>query len=141
VHTLNEAFANYEPMKCTDYAAIAHKYDQNLYRLTLPRDDFLAARLRNIPRRPFIVLGLACGTGNWLARQRVAFSEEVVRWIGLDASLEMLAVGRAKLEAMPLLHGRAEELPFGDGELDYGTPTLGSTTLKTSPAFWTSSRA
>lgn len=106
-------------MKRTDYSLIAGKYDDSAVRRQIPRDDVLSARLGATPQRPFAVLDLACGTGNYLQAQMVHHAKDEIVWHGLDASKEMLAVARGKVEGVSLVHGRAEQLPFESASLDY----------------------
>jgi SAM-dependent methyltransferase len=106
-------------MKRTDYSEIAAKYDDNEVRRRIPEDEVLAARLRRVARRPFTVLDLACGTGNWLAVQTAAFAPEDIRWHALDASEAMLGVARRKVTGVEICHGRAEHLPYDAGAFDF----------------------
>lgn len=107
-------------MKRTDYAAIAPRYDDNEVRRRIPTDDFLASRLGAAPEgRPFTVLDLACGTGNYLSVQTAAFRDGRIEWHGLDASESMLSVARGKVSGVDLRIGRAEALPYESGSFDY----------------------
>lgn len=107
----------------TDYSEIAAVYDENAIRHRIRPDAHLAATLGRLARRPLDALDLACGTGNYLAVQAGTFGREV-RWSGLDASEQMLALARAKLANHPevsLERGRAEALPYPDAAFDYVT--------------------
>ena len=105
-------------MKRTDYASIAATYDESELRHDIPPDAFLGDRLSTGPR-PFAVLDVGCGTGNWLAVQRKRYPEEGISWCGLDASPAMLDKARAKLSAGRFEVGSADALPFGDGSVHY----------------------
>lgn len=109
-------------MKKTRYADIAARYDENAVRHRIPKDAHLAAALARAGR-PIDALDLACGTGNYLVVQREAFGDDV-RWKGLDASPEMLAVARGKLAGVELVEGRAEQLPYPDASFDYVTTSF-----------------
>lgn len=63
------------------------------------------------------VLDVACGTGvlACTAAERVGPGGAV---IGLDANAEMLAVARRKPAAIEWIEGRAEALPFAEGDFD-----------------------
>jgi len=111
-------------MKRTDYAKIAPRYDENEVRLRIPQDEILSEHLGRVARRPFAVLDLACGSGNYLAAQNKAFREQDVRWYGLDASEDMLALARSKNPDVELHRGRAESLPFEAGQFDYVTTSF-----------------
>ena len=102
-----------------DYKAIAPKYDKNADRLRIPRDEGLASILAEASGRAVTVLDVGCGTGNYLAVQRSAFSDANVRWIGVDPSDAMLSRARSKLPRVELLEGRAEDLPLAPGEADF----------------------
>lgn len=105
-------------MKRTNYAEVAKVYEQNRWRHGVEVDPALGGLLE---RRDgaISVLDLACGTGFYLSTQIREFGSERVRWVGLDASAEMLALARAKLPDVDLRQGRAEALPFADSEFDY----------------------
>lgn len=105
-------------MRRTDYAAVAQRYDESASRHLIEADRWLAALLQDTPRRPLAALDLACGTGNYLVHQTAAFGE-AVGWRGLDASDAMLERARAKLPAVELVRGLAEELPYEAQRFDY----------------------
>jgi ubiquinone/menaquinone biosynthesis C-methylase UbiE len=72
------------------------------------------------------VLDLGCGTGN-AALLAAAFANEVV---GVDPAPRLLEVARSRAAAAGdgttrFLHGRAEELPLGDGEIDVALSVFG----------------
>jgi len=78
---------------------------------------FLVSR---IPRDGGRVLDVATGTG-LVAGRLLAAGHPVV---GLDQSVEMLAVARERLgRRMTFVEGTAEALPFADGEFDHLTFT------------------
>jgi ubiquinone/menaquinone biosynthesis C-methylase UbiE len=110
-------------MKKTNYADIASRYDDNLTRHDIPVDEHLRRALTRCTARPLGALDIGCGTGNYLAAQRKAFGADV-RWEGLDASPEMLARAKPKLEGVPLTVGRAESLPWEDASFDYVTSSF-----------------
>jgi ubiquinone/menaquinone biosynthesis C-methylase UbiE len=60
------------------------------------------------------VLEVGCGTGHWLARLRNLARQAY----GLDFSAGMLAQAQEQENALDLLQGRAEELPFPAGSFD-----------------------
>jgi ubiquinone/menaquinone biosynthesis C-methylase UbiE len=105
-------------MKRTNYADVASRYDENQIRHRIPTDEFLRLRLASSGKRPLVALDLACGTGNYLAIQSRAFGADVI-FRGIDASEAMLARARTKVEGVELTLGRAEELPYESGSLDY----------------------
>lgn len=101
----------------TDYAEVSKVYEQNRWRHGVGADPALSAVLD--ASESASVLDLGCGTGFYLAAQVGAFGSKPVRWVGLDASNEMLELARKKLPAADLRHGRAEAMPFSDAEFDY----------------------
>ena len=66
-------------------------------------------------RRP-AVLEVGCGTGHWLKY----LPQSDVAVVGIDSSAGMLETARAGLPPgrLPLIHGRAEALPFQDSRFD-----------------------
>jgi demethylmenaquinone methyltransferase/2-methoxy-6-polyprenyl-1,4-benzoquinol methylase len=104
------------------FAPLGPTYDRYARLLSLGQDPrwrrFLVSRVEAGPGDT--VLDVATGTGAVaieLARRTGC------RVVGLDQSPEMLAVGRERVARAGLAHlvrlvaGRAEELPYGDGEL------------------------
>ncbi|CAJ1505997.1 methyltransferase domain-containing protein [[Mycobacterium] kokjensenii] len=79
-----------------------------------PAQDELIAALR--ARRPARVADIACGTGILADRIERELAPEAV--YGVDMSDGMLAEARARSSRVRWLTGAAEQLPFGDGELD-----------------------
>ena len=105
------------------FAPLAPTYDRYARLLSFGQDprwrSFLVSRIEAGPGDT--VLDVACGTGAVaieLARRHGC------RVVGVDQSPEMLAEGRRRVEAaglnerVELRDGRAEDLPFGDEELD-----------------------
>jgi len=105
------------------FAPLGPTYDRYARLLSFGQDprwrSFLVSR---IPAGATRVLDVASGTAAVsIELVRSAPSREVV---GVDQSAEMLAAGRARIrtaglgERIDLREGRAESLPFGDGEFD-----------------------
>ena len=70
------------------------------------------------PRKGERVLGVDCGTGNYLQ----PFREKGCAVTGIDSSAEMLKVARDKLGAgTELISGKSDDLPFSDNEFDIVT--------------------
>jgi SAM-dependent methyltransferase len=70
------------------------------------------------PRASERLLGVACGTGNYLQ----LFREKWCSVTGIDSSAEMLEIARDKLgDSVELILGSAEDLPFSDNEFDIVT--------------------
>ena len=70
-------------------------------------------------RNPARLLDLACGTGSFLREVKANWPR--LRVTGLDLSPHYLAVARRELAAWSrtrLIEGRAEAMPFADGEFD-----------------------
>lgn len=103
----------------TDYSRIFDRYDANPDRHRIAIDGDLSRLIERSGRNgPVRVLDLACGTGNWLEVQMRSQVAVGVEWHGLDASKEMLGIARAKVPGAKLVEGRAERLPYGDGQFD-----------------------
>jgi len=105
------------------FAPLGERYDRYARLLSFGQDPrwraFLVSRIEAKPDDA--VLDVACGTA--------AVSLELVRRygcrvVGVDQSTEMLAAGRARVEAaglgeqVELREGRAEALPFADASFD-----------------------
>jgi demethylmenaquinone methyltransferase/2-methoxy-6-polyprenyl-1,4-benzoquinol methylase len=99
----------------TLFAPLGPTYDRYARLLSFGQDPrwraFLVSR---IPSDATRVLDVATGTGA-VALQLAADGHMVV---GIDQSPEMLAVARERLPGVELHEGRAESLPFADGEFD-----------------------
>ncbi|MBR8833550.1 MAG: class I SAM-dependent methyltransferase [Stigonema ocellatum SAG 48.90 = DSM 106950] len=78
----------------------------------------------DLPAQPN-VLDIGCGTGRLMERLATQFPD--LRAIGLDLSTEMLRVARRNNHHRPRLiyiEGKAESLPFADGQFDAVFNTL-----------------
>lgn len=105
------------------FAPLGGTYDHYARLLSLGQDprwrDFLVSRIPPDARR---VLDVASGTAAVAIELARAEPERTV--VGVDQSAEMLAAGRARVEAAGLAdrieldEGHAESLPFADGEFD-----------------------
>jgi len=105
-------------MKVTDYSTIAARYDDNPVRHYIPRDEYIERHYT--ARRPiFCVLDLACGTGNYLAKQISEYRNHSISWIGIDKSPEMLSVAKKKGISAELLIGDACDVPLDGSSVDY----------------------
>ncbi len=70
------------------------------------------------PRTGERVLGVDCGTGNYLQ----PFCEKGCAVTGIDSSAEMLKIARDKLGGgKELISGKSDDLPFSDNEFDIVT--------------------
>ena len=70
------------------------------------------------PRTGERVLGVDCGTGNYLQ----SFREKGCAVTGIDSSAEMLKIAREKLGGgTELITGKSDDLPFSDNEFDIVT--------------------
>jgi ubiquinone/menaquinone biosynthesis C-methylase UbiE len=92
-----------------NYDSIAPAYDQ---RYVVNDYSGVETALRTFVRPELTgrVLEIGCGTGHWLR----LLNEQAVRVAGVDASGNMLALARTAAPDVPLVRGRAEQLPFGD---------------------------
>jgi demethylmenaquinone methyltransferase / 2-methoxy-6-polyprenyl-1,4-benzoquinol methylase len=110
------------------FAPLGPTYDRYARALSFGQDPrwrrFLVSR---VPADALRVLDVATGTAAVaIELARTAPTRSVV---GIDQSLEMLAAGRARAAragldgSIELREGRAEELPFADGEFDAVTFT------------------
>jgi demethylmenaquinone methyltransferase/2-methoxy-6-polyprenyl-1,4-benzoquinol methylase len=105
------------------FAPLGPTYDRAANALSFRQDPrwrrFLVSR---IPDAAANVLDVACGTG--AVALELARRSPGRRVTGLDQSREMLDVGRARIRdagldgRITLREGRAESLPFSDGEFD-----------------------
>lgn len=106
-------------MNKTDYSKIADKYDKNQYRQHIEPDKDLIEYVNTSKKPKCTVLDLACGTGIYLFNQIKYFEKTNIEWHGLDASEEMLKNARTKIASPFLIHGLAEELPYGSQTFDF----------------------
>jgi demethylmenaquinone methyltransferase / 2-methoxy-6-polyprenyl-1,4-benzoquinol methylase len=105
------------------FAPLGPTYDRYANVLSFGQDPrwrrFLVSRISNDAKR---VLDVATGTAAVAIELARTSSSRTV--VGIDQSPEMLAAGRARVERaglgsrIELREGRAEELPFDDGEFD-----------------------
>jgi demethylmenaquinone methyltransferase/2-methoxy-6-polyprenyl-1,4-benzoquinol methylase len=105
------------------FAPLGPTYDRAASVLSFGQDPrwrrFLVSR---VPDEALRVLDVACGTGAVALELAQRVPERHV--IGIDQSPEMLAAGRRRIGAaglearIALREGRAEALPFDDGEFD-----------------------
>ena len=79
-----------------------------------PAQDEVIAELRAHGSRR--IADIACGTG--ILAARIAAELEPDKVWGIDMSEGMLAQARTRSAAVHWVYGPAEELPFGDAELD-----------------------
>jgi demethylmenaquinone methyltransferase/2-methoxy-6-polyprenyl-1,4-benzoquinol methylase len=105
------------------FAPLGPRYDRYADLLSFRQDPrwrrFLVSR---VPDDALRVLDVATGTA--AVAIELARREPERRVVGVDQSTEMLGVGRVRVERaglaarIELREGRAEELPFADGEFD-----------------------
>jgi len=101
------------------FAPLGPTYDRYASLLSFGQDPrwrgFLVSRVPASARR---VLDVATGTGAVAIELARAAPGRTV--VGIDQSAEMLAVARERARGLPieLVEGRAESLPFADGEFD-----------------------
>jgi demethylmenaquinone methyltransferase/2-methoxy-6-polyprenyl-1,4-benzoquinol methylase len=105
------------------FAPLGPTYDRYARLLSFGQDprwrSFLVSRIPADARR---VLDVASGTA--AVAIELALAETGRNVVGIDQSAEMLAAGRERIadaglgERIELREGRAEELPFADGEFD-----------------------
>lgn len=107
----------------TLFAPLGPTYDRYARLLSFGQDPrwrrFLVSR---VPRSALKVLDVATGTAAVAIELAQTVQERTV--VGVDQSPEMLAAGKARVEQaglggrIELRDGRAESLPFADGEFD-----------------------
>jgi ArsR family transcriptional regulator len=103
------------------FAAAAGQWDR--LRTELFGDEFATRALIGLMPATWTVADLGCGTGLMLA----SLAPHVERVIGVDASEEMLAAARARLEGVAnvdLRRGSAESLPIETSSVDAATMML-----------------
>ncbi len=120
---MTEALGERERLALRLFAPIASTYDRYAFLLSFGQDArwrrFLVERIAARPDDT--ILDVACGTGAIALALLRRYGCSVV---GVDASPEMLAAGRRRVAAagaearVRLEQGRAEALPFHDGEFD-----------------------
>ena len=94
------------PVRYTNYDEIAAAYDR---RYTEEDYGDIERALTNfVGDKTPTVLEVGCGTGHWLQR----LGDRNIDAVGIDLSLPMLLHARQKLRNGPLVHARAEHLPF-----------------------------
>jgi len=93
----------------TDFAPIAHSYDQHKVRLDIARDSQIAQLL--VGRERVSILDVGCGTGNYIRAQLDFFGEAALSFVGVDASGAMLTQAAGKAPASYVL-ADALALPF-----------------------------
>ncbi len=106
-------------MKTTDYSKIASKYDDNKIRHYIEKDINIERILKTNNNKQIIVLDLACGTGNYLAKQIAEYKDHQIKWLGIDKSPDMLYVAKQKQLTAELLLGDACQIPLDDKSIDY----------------------
>ena len=92
----------------TNYQKVSKVYDKNKTRTAFAKDTDLEQLLAN--KQDATVIDLACGTGNWLLSQQTYFNDTKIKWIGLDASQDMLKVAKEKDINAEFIHSKAEDL-------------------------------
>jgi ubiquinone/menaquinone biosynthesis C-methylase UbiE len=93
--------------RVTDYDSISSQYDRRYQGQGYPgTEQTLFKFIGDDGQRS--VLEVGCGTGHWLKvlEGRVGFLA------GFDLSVNMLNRARSEMSAVPLVRGRAEELPY-----------------------------
>lgn len=92
----------------TNYTEVSKVYDKNKSRTDFPLDKDLEELLSH--KEEVTVLDLACGTGNWLYWQQSQFNSKKIKWIGMDASEDMLKLAKEKKLDAEFIHSTAENL-------------------------------
>lgn len=92
----------------TNYAEVSKVYDKNKSRIAFPIDKDLEELLSQ--KEEITVLDLACGTGNWLSCQQSQLTDKRIKWIGMDASEDMLKCAKEKNLDAQFIHSTAENL-------------------------------
>ena len=92
----------------TNYKTVAKVYDKNKTRTAFAKDNDLEQLIAD--KEDITVLDLACGTGNWLVSQQTYFDDNKIKWIGLDASEDMLKLAKEKNINVEFIHSKAESM-------------------------------
>ena len=93
--------------RVTDYDSISSQYDQRYQGQGYPGTEQTLFKFIGDDGQKR-VLEVGCGTGHWLK----ALEGRVDFLVGFDLSANMLQRARSELSAVPLVRGRAEELPY-----------------------------
>lgn len=102
------------PARNVDYDLIAPTYNQ---RFQASDNPGIAAALYSLYQGVGSgrLLEVGCGTGHWLSGLAARSPARARQLFGLDLSAGMLAQARRREAGIPLLRGRAEQLPFPAG--------------------------
>lgn len=92
----------------TNYSKVSKVYDKNKARTSFAKDNELEELLAG--KEEITVLDLGCGTGNWLFSQQSYFNDKKIKWIGLDASEDMLNLAKEKAIEAEFIHSKAENM-------------------------------
>lgn len=93
--------------RTTDYDSISSQYDRRYQGQGYPGTEQTLSTFLG-ENRNVSVLEVGCGTGHWLK----VLEGQVGFLAGLDLSVNMLNRARSEMSAVPLVRGRAEELPY-----------------------------
>ena len=92
----------------TNYKKVSKIYDKNKTRTAFAKDNDLEELLSQ--KEEITVLDLACGTGNWLLSQQTYFEDKKIKWIGLDASEDMLKLAKEKNINAEFIQSKVEDM-------------------------------
>ncbi|MBP5601692.1 MAG: class I SAM-dependent methyltransferase [Treponema sp.] len=92
----------------TNYKKVSKVYDKNKTRTAFAKDNDLEELLSQ--KEEITVLDLACGTGNWLLSQQTYFEDKKIKWIGLDASEDMLKLAEEKNINAQFIQSKVEDM-------------------------------
>jgi SAM-dependent methyltransferase len=105
----------------SDFASRAATYEE-LRPLDHGAHELIEEVVREAGLAGRCVLDIGCGTGRLAA---ILSEQHGARVAGVDPSLEMLEVAeRRGIPGLELVRGRAEELPFADGQFERAVMTL-----------------